>query len=789
MTGFIIKVVLGVCVFSVGIWWGSTYSFAATIDVSIDNKGRFDPDDITINTGDTVRWTATDDGEQVSSDNHPSHTLYPDPACPNASCWDSTLLFTDDTFSFTFHIGGIWEYHNHQSPGRSGSITVTDLNAPAVTSDLASSNATASTIDLSWTSPGDDVGNTGNYLTPTTYDIRYSTSTIIEGNWASATTVTGEPTPLVVGSAHSMTVTSLSSSTTYYFAMKTSDEVPNESAISNVISLATSAPSGDTTPPAAITDLSASNATLSSIDLTWTAPGDDENTGTAQSYDIRYSTSTITEGNWASATTVTGEPTPLIAGSSQSITITELSSATTYYFAMKTSDEEPNVSGLSNVPSLSTLSSSGGSGGGGGTGQSIENTAPAAVTDFIASNPTTFSVELTWTAPGDDGESGGNASLYDIRYSILEITDINWFHVTTQVVGEPTPSSPGTQESMTVEDLSPGTLNYFAMRTSDEVPNVSELSNVVPISTIVPDNTDPGLINDLTFREATISAVELTWTASGDDEYMGTAASYDIRYMEDKSLTDENWDMAISFLDPPIPEEAGSSQSWTIVGLSHETTYSIAIKTSDEVENQSEFSNVITFTTLALPEEGPVLPEEGEGEQISVIPEEILARLAQDTLVRVEGETKVYAVRDEKKLWIPTLELFIQAGYDWNDVQEVSSSELFSFESRDLLRVESTPEVYVISGDKRRHILSPEGFEAEGYIWGDIANVTSVEGAWYIETNLLRANDDTKIYLIKDDTKTWIQSEEVFLDQGYGWSDVFEVSSLVLDGYTTIEPL
>ena len=112
----------------------------------------------------------------------------------------------------------------------------------------------------------------------------------------------------------------------------------------------------DTTPPAAVTDLATSNPTTSSIGLSWTAPGDDGNTGTASSYDIRYSTSTITSSNWSSATQVSGEPTPSSAGSSESMTVSGLSLGTTYYFALKTSDDVLNVSDLSNVASGTTLS-------------------------------------------------------------------------------------------------------------------------------------------------------------------------------------------------------------------------------------------------------------------------------------------------------------------------------------------------------------------------------------------------------------------------------------------------
>jgi hypothetical protein len=91
-----------------------------------------------------------------------------------------------------------------------------------------------------------------------------------------------------------------------------------------------------------------------SVVLTWTAPGDDGNSGTAAQYDIRYSTSTITDLNWDAATQVTGEPDPQVAGSSESFEVTGLDPNTTYYFAIKVADEVDNWSGLSNVASVTT---------------------------------------------------------------------------------------------------------------------------------------------------------------------------------------------------------------------------------------------------------------------------------------------------------------------------------------------------------------------------------------------------------------------------------------------------
>jgi hypothetical protein len=110
----------------------------------------------------------------------------------------------------------------------------------------------------------------------------------------------------------------------------------------------------DAIAPSVINNLAISGFSTSTITLIWTASGDDNNAGTAASYDIRYSTSTITSENWPLATPVTGAPAPLPAGNSQSMIVSGLSSGRTYYFAVKTRDEAANESGLSNVASGAT---------------------------------------------------------------------------------------------------------------------------------------------------------------------------------------------------------------------------------------------------------------------------------------------------------------------------------------------------------------------------------------------------------------------------------------------------
>ncbi|MDZ7362854.1 MAG: Ig-like domain-containing protein [candidate division KSB1 bacterium] len=110
----------------------------------------------------------------------------------------------------------------------------------------------------------------------------------------------------------------------------------------------------DSTPPAAVTDLKVKEVAALAMTLEWTAPGDDGNTGTARSYTLRYSTSPISANNFNNATLAPNLPPPAPAGTRQSFTIGGLNSGTTYYFALKTTDEFGNVSALSNVASAAT---------------------------------------------------------------------------------------------------------------------------------------------------------------------------------------------------------------------------------------------------------------------------------------------------------------------------------------------------------------------------------------------------------------------------------------------------
>ena len=110
---------------------------------------------------------------------------------------------------------------------------------------------------------------------------------------------------------------------------------------------------GDASLPNPITDLEAVTGSSSgTVELSWTAPGDDGTMGTATSYIVRYWDNPIgTELGWATAIDVDGEPTPQAAGNTETMTISGLTPGQTYYFMVRAEDEVGNRSDLGNSPS------------------------------------------------------------------------------------------------------------------------------------------------------------------------------------------------------------------------------------------------------------------------------------------------------------------------------------------------------------------------------------------------------------------------------------------------------
>lgn len=339
---------------------------------------------------------------------------------------------------------------------------------------------------------------------------------------------------------------------------------------------------GDTTPPAPITDLVVGRPLGNTLTAAWTATGDDSTSGQATYYDLRFSREPITESNWTQATRHVRTAAPFESGTYSGCQVDGLNASALYYFAIKIGDEAGNWSGLSNI-------------GSGMTSGYSDSIPPAMIADLTVDSTSSSTISLSWTAPGDDGMDG-RAAVYDVRFSVLPITsEVDW-QFSARLIGEPAPSAPGTRQSLTVTGLLPDRQFHFSIRAGDEIINWSPLGDQIVAHTAPAESIPPAAVTDLTVGLVTLTTVQFIWTAPGDDGHVGRATTYDMRHNA-YTITEQNWNGCVYVLNEPQPGAAGSVQTMTVAGLESFRLYNFALKSADEIPNWSALSNSVSVVT------------------------------------------------------------------------------------------------------------------------------------------------------------------------------------------------
>lgn len=107
----------------------------------------------------------------------------------------------------------------------------------------------------------------------------------------------------------------------------------------------------DTIAPSRIVDLVATGTSATDVQLDFTAPGDDDESGIATAYQIRVSNTPIFfEQDWENAEVINNNFTPLPAGVNQSFVISSIPLTGPLHFNVRGVDESGNIGPLSNAP-------------------------------------------------------------------------------------------------------------------------------------------------------------------------------------------------------------------------------------------------------------------------------------------------------------------------------------------------------------------------------------------------------------------------------------------------------
>ncbi|MCK4592214.1 N-acetylmuramoyl-L-alanine amidase [Candidatus Parcubacteria bacterium] len=169
-------------------------------------------------------------------------------------------------------------------------------------------------------------------------------------------------------------------------------------------------------------------------------------------------------------------------------------------------------------------------------------------------------------------------------------------------------------------------------------------------------------------------------------------------------------------------------------------------------------------------------------------------------LVKSINNPAVYLLESSKKRMVMSAVLFEKLGYDWNDVISLSPNEIGEYQTGKILtypdgtliKRKGYSAVYKIENGERKEFTSLALFEATNSKWSDIVELDREEflaysnggNLRYPENTLVKEKTGGKIYAIKNGKAEWIKTAEEFIEAGYKWSDVIEISGDEMRLYT-----
>ena len=398
-----------------------------------------------------------------------------------------------------------------------------DTIPPSTPANLTSTATLATQINLSWTASTDNVGVAG-------YKVERCLGAGC-ANFAQIATPTGA----------AFNDIGLAAATSYSYRVRAVDAAGNNSAYSNVFS-ATTLAAADTTPPTAPTNLTASAASASQINLTWAASTD--NVGVT-GYKVERCSGAAC-ANFVQIATPTG------------ITFndTGLTASTPYSYRVRANDAAGNNSGYSNSASATTPAAA-------------DTTPPTAPTNLAATAASATQINLSWTASTDNvGVTGYKVE----RCSVAGCA--NFVQIAT-----PT--------GITFNDtgLTASTSYSYRVRANDAAGNNSAYSNTASATTpAAADTTPPTAPTNLTATAASTTQINLSWTASTDN--VGVTG-YKVERCSGAACA--------NFVQIATP--TGITLNDT--GLTASTSYSYRVRANDAAGNNSAYSNTASATTLA----------------------------------------------------------------------------------------------------------------------------------------------------------------------------------------------
>ena len=512
---------------------------SATTQTPPDTTPPTAPTNLTATAASTTQinlvWTASTDnvgvtGYKVERCSGAACANFVQIATPAGTTFSDTGLTASTSYSYRVRANdGAGNNSAYSNTASATTQTSPDTTPPTAPTNLTATAASTTQINLSWTASTDNVGVAG-YLVE-----RCSGAAC--ANFVQIATPAGT----------TFSDTGLIASTSYSYRVRADDAAGNDSAYSNTASATTQTPA-DTTPPTAPTNLTATAASTTQINLTWTASTD--NVGVTGYKVERCSGAGCV--NFAQIATPAGT----------TFSDTGLTASTSYSYRVRANDAAGNNSAYSNTASATTQTSP-------------DTTPPTAPTNLTATAASTTQINLSWTASTDNvGVTG---------YKVERCSGAacaNFVQIATPV---------GTTFNDT--GLTASTSYSYRVRANDAAGNNSAYSNTASATTQTsPDTTPPTAPTNLTATAASTTQINLSWTASTDN--VGVTG-YKVERCSGAACA--------NFVQIATP--VGTTFSDT--GLTASTSYSYRVRANDAAGNNSAYSNTASATTQTSPDTTP----------------------------------------------------------------------------------------------------------------------------------------------------------------------------------------
>ena len=377
-------------------------------------------------------------------------------------------------------------------------------NPPSAPGKPSVTNITETSADVSWAPATDDNEVVG-------YEV-YLNGTKVKDVTGTSTTLTG-----------------LAASTEYTVTVRAVDNAGQQSESSEPTTFRTQDPPPADEPPTRPGKPSVTNITETTADVSWAASNDDN--GVA-GYEVYLNGTKVAD----------------VSGTS--VTLTGLSSGTTYSVTVRARDTAGQLSEPSEATQFTTEEP-----------PPVDNP-PSKPGKPVVSNVTHSTADVSWAASSDDNAVVG----YEVFVNGSKVADVS-----------------GT--SYTLTGLQPDTNYSVTVRAKDDAGQLSEPSDATSFRTSqAPDTQPPSKPGKPSATSVTSTSVTLTWTASTDN--VGVAG-YDV-YRDGVKVTSVTGTTA------------------TIGGLQPDTQYKFKVQARDAAGNLSPFSDELTVRTAQPPAEVPV---------------------------------------------------------------------------------------------------------------------------------------------------------------------------------------